>query len=429
VEVVGETVAGPGVWLDDGRAWTGEAMGSAREMLGTAWTGSWYVTLTLVLLALAAAIVIAQWPRATLGAPAAPLALAVAALLTVPIAAEWPYLLAVAFDVAAGSVLAAVGAAQPQPVRAIGLALAGTVLVAVGVTWSLAAQTATLLALGLALAGALAAFAADRRPDRPAAVAACGVLVVAETYVVLRVLDAPADRAGFGAVVVAGVVAVCARLLGRPVERLAAEAAAVLAGVAAFVPVLGDPGWTSHALLAGGLAAAVVAIRADRHVVGWASGVLLTLSSWVRLLMEDVTAPEAYTSGPALALIAVGYLRRRREPGLSSWRAYAAGLTLGLVPSLLAATDDAGLLRPTLLGLAAFAVVLLGARWRLQAPLLIGSVVLGVDVVIQIRPYAAALPNWVIIGAAGLMLLVLGATYERRLRDLRNLQERLRAFA
>jgi uncharacterized membrane protein AbrB (regulator of aidB expression) len=122
-------------------------------------------------------------------------------------------------------------------------------------------------------------------------------------------------------------------------------------------------------------------------------------------------------------------LRRRREPGLSSWRAYAAGLTVVLFPSLLAATRDVGLLRPMLLGVAALVVLFAGARWRLQAPLLIGAVVLGVDAVIQIRPYAAALPNWVTIGAAGLLLLVLGATYERRLRDLRNLQERLRAYA
>jgi len=166
----------------------------------------------------------------------------------------------------------------------------------------------------------------------------------------------------------------------------------VLAGTAAFVPVVEDLGWTSHALLAGGVAAAVVAVRADRHRVGWASGALLTLSSWVRLAMEEVTAPEAYTVGPDLALLAVGHLRRRREPGLSSWQAYAPGLTLGLLPSLLAAMSDTGLLRPMLLGLAALAVLLAGARWRLQAPLLIAAAVLGIDAVVQVQPYAAALP-------------------------------------
>jgi len=74
-------------------------------------------------------------------------------------------------------------------------------------------------------------------------------------------------------------------------------------------------------------------------------------------------------------------------------------------------------------------VLLAGLRGRLQAPLVIGAAVLAVDTLIQIGPYAAALPRWVSIGGAGVLLLGLGATYERRLRDLRTLRERLDALA
>jgi hypothetical protein len=48
---------------------------------------------------------------------------------------------------------------------------------------------------------------------------------------------------------------------------------------------------------------------------------------------------------------------------------------------------------------------------------------------IQIGPYAAALPRWVSIGTVGLLLVVVGATYEQRLRDLRRIQDRFDALA
>jgi len=176
------------------------------------------------------------------------------------------------------------------------------------------------------------------------------------------------------------------------------------------------------ALLAVGVGVAVVAVRED-HRWGWLSGVLLTASSWVRLAESDVTAPEAYTVPPALLLLGVGWLQRRRQPGHSSWRAYGPGLSLALVPSLLRAVTDAGELRPLLLGLAALAVLALGVGRRLQAPLLLGGAVLGIDAVVQLAPHLVAVydavPRWVTIGAVGLLLVGAGATYERRVQDLR----------
>ena len=176
------------------------------------------------------------------------------------------------------------------------------------------------------------------------------------------------------------------------------------------------------ALLAVGVGVAVLAVRED-HRWGWVSGVLLTASSWVRLAEADVTAPEAYTVPPALLLLGVGWLQRRRHPAHSSWRAYGPGLTLALVPSLLRAVTDSGELRPLLLGLAALVVLALGVGRRLQAPLLVGGAVLGIDAFVQLAPYLVAaydaVPRWVTIGAVGLLLVGAGATYERRVQDLR----------
>jgi hypothetical protein len=73
--------------------------------------------------------------------------------------------------------------------------------------------------------------------------------------------------------------------------------------------------------------------------------------------------------------------------------------------------------------------VLLGARRGLQAPLAIGGGVLAADAVLLLAPYAAAMPRWLVLGAAGTLLVAVGATYEQRLRDLGRLRERYDALA
>ncbi len=54
---------------------------------------------------------------------------------------------------------------------------------------------------------------------------------------------------------------------------------------------------------------------------------------------------------------------------------------------------------------------------------------LAVDALHLLTPYAAALPRWVSLGAAGLLLLVLGATYELRRAELERLRRRVRSSA
>jgi hypothetical protein len=194
-----------------------------------------------------------------------------------------------------------------------------------------------------------------------------------------------------------------------------------------------DPERLWLALLAAGVATGVAAVRGvERNRLGWVSGGVLAASTWVRLALSDVEAPEPYTAPAGIALLVVGYLRRRRDPSYRSWPAYAPGLALVLVPSLARAVDDPGVLRPLLLGLTALAVLVVGVSRRLQAPLVIGGAVLAVDALVQLSPYLVqlydAVPRWTWIGASGLLLLGLGATYEARVRDVRRLHERISAF-
>jgi hypothetical protein len=400
--------------------------GPARLIGADLWIDPWYALGALLLLAAAAAV------TARLAVVLRPALVGTATLLVlswhlVPLAADATYLIAVAWDVAAGGALAAL-ATWRYPRQGWQLPLgAGVVLAGLGLGWSLATQPATLLGLGLGLVAVLGALAIGRIETWPGLLAAGTVLGAAEVFTALRSVEWPPDRAGFLTVAFCGALAVAGgRLLHEPASRTAVEVAAAASGVVAFMPVLDDPGWSSHTLLAAGVAAALVATRPGRHPVAWAAGGLLTASSWTRLALEDVTAPEAYTVPPAVVLLVVGFLRHRRDPQLSSWTAYGTGLALALGPSLLWAIGDEGLARPLLLGLSALTITLVGARARLQAPLLIGGAVLAVDAAAQVAPYVDAVPRWVSVGLAGLLLVLFGATYERRLRDLRRLQDGVR---
>jgi uncharacterized membrane protein AbrB (regulator of aidB expression) len=79
--------------------------------------------------------------------------------------------------------------------------------------------------------------------------------------------------------------------------------------------------------------------------------------------------------------------------------------------------------RSLLLLVVAAAVVLAGAKQRLQAPLVVGSVVVALDGLHLLAPYASALPRWTLLAGAGTLLVLLGATYEQRRRDVTRLTQ------
>src|SRR4029077_18413141 len=138
-----------------------------------------------------------------------------------------------------------------------------------------------------------------------------------------------------------------------------------------------------------------------------------------RLSELGVTVPEAYTLPSAVVLVAVGVWRLLHDDQAATTRVLAPGLTLATVPSLLVALDDPSSLRALLLGLGCLALVLAGVALRWSAPLVVGSVVGAVLVLRELTPYAADLPPWVVIGLSGTLLLVVGVTWESRMRDAR----------
>ncbi|MGW3394766.1 SCO7613 C-terminal domain-containing membrane protein [Streptomyces hydrogenans] len=214
------------------------------------------------------------------------------------------------------------------------------------------------------------------------------------------------------------------------VRSVAAEVTGVAVGALALALTVPRPAALALALALGGVIAAATALRAERRrAASWTAGALFLAAAWVRLAVWGVTVPEAYTLPVTVPALVVGLLRRRRDPAASSWVAYGPGLAATLVPSLAAVWSDPHWTRPLLLGTGALAVTLLGARFRLQAPLVLGGAALVLVAAHELAPYVVqlvgALPRWLPPAAAGLLLLAVGATYERRLREARALRGRL----
>ena len=188
--------------------------------------------------------------------------------------------------------------------------------------------------------------------------------------------------------------------------------------------------WTAVYLTAAGVVVTLMALlRSDRRELGWVGGLLLAAASWVRLWDRGVEAPEAYTLPSAIALLVVGVLHLRRNPGASTLSALAPGLSLALVPSLLWVLDEPVGLRTVLLGLACLALVVGGVRLRWTAPIVVGGTVGALLVLRLAAPYVGdAVPRWVLLGGAGALLVAMGVTWERRLQEARHLMSYVRAL-
>lgn len=416
----------PLLWLAD--PWSLPAGRGLRGALAplTSWDGTLVVPVVVLAAAVTAATAGLALHRERLAAaPAA--VLCAAALVLLPLGLDLPYAAGLGLLLALGTAVGAGGVVLLPRAEAAGAVVAGSALLLLAAAWSTAAQGASLVVLPL-VAVLVAALAAAPLPRREVAVAGAGLLGAAA-------LAAHGAARGLSAEQVGGLLAVAvAALLGAALlldtaRRTGAETAAAVVGAAAVVLASGDTGWLSWTLAALGLAALATALRADRRAAAPAGALLLSASSWVRLADAGVTAPEPYVLPLAGLALLLGHLRRRQVPGTRSWAAYGPGLLLALVPSLLVSLDDSSLVRPLLVAVAALAVLLVGARTALQAPLVVGGAVLAVDALRLLAPYAAALPRWLSLGAAGVLLVAVGATYEQRRRDVARLRERYDALA
>jgi hypothetical protein len=331
-----------------------------------------------------------------------------------------------------------VGARAPGRTALFGAAAAIAVLPSVGSSGDSELRTLVLASIGIVVAVAAAFLPESARgvPVRLLGVTAGWVAVTGAALVRGSAVATGADSALFVefwplVALAAGVVIAVtwARVESRPArlaEVLLAASVALAAVPTVLAIVSGEHATLRAAVLFPLLALAHVLGSATTSrpiagpVFGWATLGVLVLGGLTVLVSGEVDPFDIVTASAGVALIGAGAFRMRRSPALGSWPALGVGLAVLLVPALVADFTDPELWRNVALGVVAAVLVVIGAVRRLQAPLLLGGGVLLVHAIAQLWPWIRLLYEavwwWLWLGVAGVLLVVLAATYERQLR-------------
>jgi hypothetical protein len=425
---------GPLAWL--GHAWAGSTRSRAlRVIVGPHTTADHVIGWCAVGIFAAAAggILIASAPgrRARLSSHwrLTTIGLALAALIVAPIAAGATALVALA--VAAGAmVLTLIGSAiATRRDAAVGLVSGVLVLIPAFplAGWAALTRATSVTVLAIAVSSALVAAVLGHDRTLRAAHAGTGALatIVLASVATLAAGSTRPVAAFVGALAAGGVLLVGTFLLPDTIDGLVVESVGG-AGIAASV-LLAVP---SRAWIAAALTAMVPVLlgasaRRSRNVVyGVAAGTAALGATWMWLAAAGVTVVEAYTLPAAALAFAAGTFVSDRVRAWS-WLSLGSAIVLFLAPTIglaIVRHDDG---RAIMSGIAALAIVLVGARRQLQAPLVLGAValfVLGVD---KLGPPAARLPRWTLLAGAGVLLLWVGTTFERRRDEMSRAARRL----
>jgi hypothetical protein len=227
------------------------------------------------------------------------------------------------------------------------------------------------------------------------------------------------------AIVLTGIAFTTPRLIGLDAAGVAAT---VLAGVSVLRPGV-HPVLISLTVIvasAQGLAYGIAQRRTSLGTGSAVCGALALASLWfttganatvlARVARYDFTGADLAALAVGASMLFVG-LGLRRWQGVSTWLAYAPGLAL--ISAWLAAVEtqrgaDWATMAGILIGIVAMAI---GGWRRLGAPLVIGSGLLTITVVIASGSQLASLPGWSWLVLGGIALLGLAATIERRSND------------
>lgn len=211
----------------------------------------------------------------------------------------------------------------------------------------------------------------------------------------------------------AGIGLAC-RYVGQPLERVLMSTAALAVLLAQLTALMVTATETATGVVLTIAAAPLIAygMNPARRIGLLIAGLLLIIANTAFVVASGATTVEWFTIPPAVAMLAIGVLAWRNE---SSWVYLGPGLLIGLVPSALLADSNDNWIRVTLVVAAALAVIMVGVYGGLQASFVIGAAVLAKIGIWQFLEVAPLIPRWITLGAAGAILLTVGATYERRL--------------
>jgi hypothetical protein len=405
-------------------AWAAVAAGGGVLV---AWAGTavdaWTAT-ALLAAAGAVGLLLRQDARLAARLPSAPLlAGAAAAVSALALTGSLARADLAGWTTAAGlgiALLTAAALAAPRRAASAALLLAGGVLTAGGSGLLAVDGRAGVLGL-VALAGTV-----------PAALAAVRLTVVRSQALVTALLCPVvaallAREEGWLGAAVAGLLvvlvaaagfALAAARAGTPDEPAAAGAAA-LATLLAAVSTAQTGAWGQVAvqLAIAGAAGGAYALVAGRRDVAVLAVADLVVACWVAAGGAAVQTPEVYTLPAAVGLLLLALPQLRA--GARSWAAEGAAVATALAPSTLVVVAAPSALRLVLVVVAAGALTVVGTLTHRQAPFVVGAASLAFVVLGRLTPYAPLVPRWMTLAVVGLLLLALGATYERRRQQAR----------
>ena len=414
-------VVSPLAWLVE--PWTGTVDLVARTVLEgpratTTFAGSWAAVWALGAIA-AVGVAFGMQRRVMLGIATAAVGLAAA---LGPLTAGSSVLITLVVTTATFVLLLLVSAFADRRQAGEGWVLLPGALIAAIPTigWAAVSTAASVITMALAGVAAVgAALIARHAPARPAYAGLGALLGVIFVGIATRAAGAQLPAAGFATAVAASAVALAGVFVlhDHPATGVVFEylgAAMTLVGVTIAA---GSTPWLAGALTALAAAAAFAALGRDRRVIyGCAAGGLALGAVWAWLGAARIDVVEAYTLPAAVATLLAGIVLWRSSPG-RSWLTLGATLVLVIGPTLLLGIRDNDAVRLTIAALLSFAAVVIGAVLRLQAPLCLGAVALlaiGID---QWGADIVRMPRWITLGAVGVLLMWIGATFEHRRRN------------
>jgi hypothetical protein len=274
-----------------------------------------------------------------------------------------------------------------------------------------------LVALGVTLPAVLAAVRLPTLRSQATGTALMAPLVAILSAYGAEILSPPV--AGLLLAVLGAVAFGLATLrAGSPEEWVCASGGA-LAGLTAGATTSSVGAWGQVAvqLTVVGVAAGCYAVVARRRPVAVLAVADLVVAAWIAVAGAGIETPEAYTLPAAVGLLLIALPNLRA--GASSWAAEGAAVGVALVPSALVVVSEPTAVRLVPVVAAATAATVAGTLLHRQAPFVLGAGTLLLVVVGRLAPYTPLLPWWVTLGIPGLLLFVVGATYERRRQQAR----------
>ena len=194
---------------------------------------------------------------------------------------------------------------------------------------------------------------------------------------------------------------------------------AMVATATAIIPTVhAAPTRSGVALLLAGVG--WLALAALHWSLGrWIASAAFSLGTALVLIGAHVTVVEAYTAVPALAALSIGLWWLSDDSEVRTMNALGPGLSIALVPSLIALmADPVNLARTLLLTAATILLAFVGVGMRWFAPILATCVTAVIVSFTQVFASEQIVPRWVSFAIVGSLLIAIAATYEK-LKTLR----------